>query len=381
MIRRTTKLARAFERARDILGAAAAVAVAGAAGAVAQDVIPAEASVYASACASCHGFDGRGRPESAVGFANPLPDFSDCSFASREPDADWFAIVHEGGPARAFNRLMPAFGGALSVEEISAALRHVRSFCGDARWPRGDLNLPLALFTEKAFPEDELVWKTFIDAEGPSEGSTRVTFEKRFGPRGQLEVRAPIAWTDAGGDLEAGLGDVAIGWKQTLYADHVRGSILSVGGEVVLPTGDEDRGLGKGTTVLEPFVLFGQILPGEAFLQGHVFAEFPLEDGFDDELGWRAAVGRTFAADQGFGRSWTPMIEVLGARDLVDDAETSWDVVPQMQVSLSQRQHVLAAFGARVPVTDSDTRDTQVVFYLLWDWYDGGLREGWRWAR
>lgn len=349
-----------------------------AAGASAQDILRTGADVYASACASCHGFDGAGRAQEQVGFDTPLPDFTDCSFATREPDADWYGIVHQGGPNRAFNRMMPSFGSALTEQEIYAALGHVRSFCGDARWPRGELNLPLALFTEKAYPEDELLWRTFVDAEGPAEGSTELVYEKRFGARGQLELSVPFEWTDGGADLEAGLGDIAVGWKQTLVASLASGSILSVGGEVILPTGDEERGLGKGTTVLEPFVLFGQILPGDSFFQAHVFAEFPLEDGFEDELGWRGALGRTFAADDGFGRTWTPMIEVLGARELANDAETAWDVVPQLQVSLSQRQHVLAAFGARIPVTDADARDTQVVFYLLWDWYDGGLRDGWR---
>ena len=28
-------------------------------------------------------------------------------------------------------------------------------------------------------------------------------------------------------------------------------------------------------------------------------------------------------------------------------------------------------------MTDRDTRATELVFYLLWDWYDGGVLEGW----
>ena len=70
-------------------------------------------ALYERACAACHGTDGQGRGAVDVGFDIPLPDFSDCAFASREPDADWFAVVHEGGPVRAFDRMMPAFGDAL----------------------------------------------------------------------------------------------------------------------------------------------------------------------------------------------------------------------------------------------------------------------------
>ena len=72
---------------------------------------------------------------SAVGFDLPLPDLTDCNF-TREPDADWYAVVHDGGPVRAFNRLMPSFGEALTSEEINAVIGYVRTFCGSKAWPR-----------------------------------------------------------------------------------------------------------------------------------------------------------------------------------------------------------------------------------------------------
>lgn len=122
--------------------------------------------LYQSACAGCHAADGTGLSESELGFETPMPDFTDCSFASREPDDDWFAVIHGGGPTRAFDRMMPAFGAALSDEEIEAILAYVRSFCTDASWPRGELNFPRAMFTEKAYPEDEAVWTTGVATTG-----------------------------------------------------------------------------------------------------------------------------------------------------------------------------------------------------------------------
>lgn len=70
--------------------------------------------------------DGRGAPPGVVGFETPLPDCTDCSFSTVEPDADWLAVSHDGGPARAFDRRMPAFGDALSLDELHRALDHMR---------------------------------------------------------------------------------------------------------------------------------------------------------------------------------------------------------------------------------------------------------------
>ena len=53
--------------------------------------------IFEAACAQCHGPRGKGAPQPTVGFVLPLPDLSDCNF-TREPDADWFAVIHDGGP-------------------------------------------------------------------------------------------------------------------------------------------------------------------------------------------------------------------------------------------------------------------------------------------
>jgi mono/diheme cytochrome c family protein len=341
---------------------------------------PDGARVYAQACAACHGTDGRGRTQAEVGFEQPLPDFTDCDFASREQDGDWSAIVHRGGRVRGFDRIMPAFSEALSDAEIDAAVEHLRGFCTDARWPRGELNMPRALFTEKAFPEDEAVITTTAVTEGNDSITHEFSWEQRFGALNQIEISVPVTRADLGepDGWASGAGDLAIGVKHTLSHSLERGAILAVAGELSLPTGDEAKGFGAGTAVLEAQVMYDKLLPRDAFLQVQGIAEVPQDPDVSDELGFRAALGRTWTRDAGFGRAWTPMLEVLGARELHGDADTEWDVVPQFQVSLSTRQHVLASMGFRLPVTQRDSRSTELVFYLLWDWYDGGVLEGWK---
>jgi hypothetical protein len=340
---------------------------------------PSDGASYEAACAACHASDGRGRSSSEVGFDQPLPDFTDCDFAVREPNGDWSAIVHGGGPARGFKRLMPAFDQALSDAEIDAIIEHLRSFCVDSRWPRGELNMPRAMFTEKAFPEDEAVITTTVVTEGLDSLTHEFVWEQRFGPLNQIEIGVPVTRADLGepAGWKAGTGDLAIGVKHTVTHSLDNGSILAVGGELVLPTGDEAKGFGKGTTVFEASVMYDRLLPRDSFVQIQGIAEFPSAHELENEVALRAAIGRTWTSGGRFGRAWSPMLELLGARELESGADTAWDVVPQFQVTLNTRQHVMASVGLRVPITNRDTRATELVFYLLWDWYDGGVLEGW----
>jgi hypothetical protein len=326
-------------------------------------------SLYTSACATCHGPDGRGSPQATVAFADPLPDFTDCSFATREPDADWLAVVHDGGPARAFGRMMPAFRGALTLDQMQEIVTYVRTLCGEDAWPRGELNFPRPLVTEKAFPEDEAVLTTTIDTSGEAPASNKFVYERRIGARNQFEAIVPFT--------ADGLGDIAVGAKRAILHSLTRGAILSVAGEIVLPTGDEAAGLTKGTVVFEPFLSFGQMLPREGFIQAQVGAELPADrDKATPEAFWRVVLGRSFS-QQRWGRTWSPMVELLAARELESGAGSLWDIAPQLQVTLSTRQHIMVSGGVRMPVNRRGERHTQLMFYALWDWFDGPLVGGW----
>jgi len=335
--------------------------------------------LYETACAACHGADGRGVAPALVGFDTPIPDFTDCSFATPEPDADWMAVMHDGGPARGFDRRMPAFGEALTDADLQQILDYTRTFCTNGAWPRGELNLPRALVTEKAFPENEAVLTTTVATSGAGLVGNELLYEQRLGARSQFEVVVPLLLREgSGGDWERGLGDVAVAAKHALSHRLDRGNILSVALEVVLPTGKEDAGLGTGVTVFEPFIAFGQILPADAFVQIQGGMELPTDtDRVEREAFWRTAIGRTFT-EGSFGRTWSPIIEVLAARELEGGAAVHWDLVPQMQVTLNRRQHIMINAGVQFPLNDRRGRSTRVITYFLWDWFDGGLLEGWR---
>jgi hypothetical protein len=335
--------------------------------------------IFQATCASCHGSDGRGASPAQTGLTVQPLDFTNCRRTNREPDHDWHAVIAEGGPARGFHRMMPAFGEILPEAEQETVLDYVRGFCADPAFPRGDLNFPRPLVTEKAFVEDEFVLSTAVATRGPHNVDSKLVYEQRFLRRQQFEIIVPFGVAKLeDGSREAGIGDIAAGLKTVLVASLRTGSILSIAGEVALPTGNKDKGFGKGVVRVEPFLSFGQSLPWNSFLHLQGGAEIPTKEASGVELeGFlRAALGTSIVNGK-FGRTFSPIVEGVAFRELASGATTSLDVVPQVQISVSRRQHILASLGANIPALNREGRDVAAMAYVLWDWFDGGLSQGW----
>ena len=337
--------------------------------------------IYKAACIGCHGPNGKGQPETTLGFEKPsqFPDFSDCNGTTREKVFDWRATIHEGGAKRGWSEIMPSYADALSMEQIRKVTDYLRSLCDEKVWPLGEMNLPRTFFTEKAFPEDEAVLTTAVNTNGLGAVSPELTYERRFGARNQLELSAPFSFIQRENrSWVGGVGDFVLGYKRVLFSSSRSGSILSLQGEADLPTGNRSQSLGSGVTTFGTFAAFGQRLPGLSFFQLMAGADLPTDTRKAPQgVFIHSAVGKTFVQSRGFGRIWTPIVEFLADRDLATGAKTNLDLVPQLQFSLSKRQHILANVGVRTPANNTAGRTTQLVFYVLWDWFDGGLKEGW----
>jgi len=336
--------------------------------------------IFKSACVACHGPDGKGTPKSISGFEPPrtFPDFTACDQTTPEDNTAWKAIITHGGPTRGFSQVMPSFRQALTSGQIDQVIEYLRGFCRDPKWPRGELNLPRALVTEKAYPEDEVVISTGLNAQGAPGVASHIIHEQRFGLRNQIEVDVPVTFVDQNHTWYGGVGDTTLGLKRVMFSSLPSGSILSLQGSVILPTGSRARGFGSGTTTFETFAAFDQVFRTKTFVQTQLGADLPRHtDIAPQSIFFNTALGQSFAADHGLGRLWSPMVEFLADRDLEDHAKTNWDVLPQMQVTISKRQHVRCDFGVRVPVNNTAGRPVQLMFYVLWDWQDGKLNEGW----
>jgi mono/diheme cytochrome c family protein len=336
--------------------------------------------IYDAGCVSCHGPDGSGQSQNLAGFEPPatFPDFTDCPTSTVEPDVQWRAIITHGGPVRGFSRIMPSFKDLLTSEQIDKVIDYVRGMCDESAWPRGNLNLPRPMVTEKAFPENETVVSMSINAHGSPGVSSTAIYERRIGATAMVEAIIPYEFTHGNDSWGASFGDLGLGYKQKLFHSLDTGSIVSVGGELIAPTGNRELGTGGESTVFEVFGAYGQLFRGASFLQVHAGIELPAHpDQVPRAYYLRTAIGKTFATLAGLGRRWSPIVEFVADRELESGAATNWDIVPEIQIPINTRMHILGNLGFKFPVNNTEGRQKQVMFYVLWDWMDGGLLQGW----
>ena len=197
----------------------------------------------------------------------PFPISATAPATTPELDVDWKATIRAGRPRP---RLLAHHAGVRRAAHRAADRRGHRlpaDLCRDRRWPRGELNLPRPLTTEKAFPESETV-----DHDGVRRAS-------RAGHQQRARLRAAARRSDAIRDVRSrsaayttrparvarGVGDVGLGVKHVLFAS-TRFDPQRAGRD-----GHADRqpakGLGTGVTVFEAFAAYGQILPSRMFFR------------------------------------------------------------------------------------------------------------------
>src|SRR5258707_12581899 len=286
-----------------------------------------------------HGGEGKGAPDASTVSVRPdsFPDFTDCAGTAPEPDGNWKAAIVHGGPSRGLSQIMPAFGDLLTDDQINDVMAYMRSFCKNVHhFPLGELNLPRALVTEKAFPENEIVIYTAASASGAPAWTTDVIDERTIleAPT-QLETDVPVNYADEAHNWTAGLGDITLALKRELFSSLRTGSILSLQGGILLPTGDSKRGFGAGTTQFETFAAFDQLFEENTFLQTQLGADLPVDTSIAPRsMFWRGAIGQGMAQDHMLGRLFSPLGEFLAVRDLTRGASTNLEGLPEIQVTV-----------------------------------------------
>lgn len=321
--------------------------------------------LFETNCASCHGIKGRPDPDHPVvkALEPPPADLGDPLFNSREPAADWGRVIQHGGHALGLSQQMPAWGSAFTNAEIASLVAYVKTLApGSERYPPGELNLMLPIRTQKAFPEDEIVWKSrYADRDGDDVWRNVLEFEKRFGRRGQGVLELV--------EEEGTLTEVEVGWKHALTWSLEHGYLLSGGAKLAIPTE------GDASEELIPFLAWAQELSPDSTLQASARTVLPLEDIDAGELELAGIVHYT---GSGWPRRVFPAIEATATAPFRDDSgdRLKFTVVPQLRISLTRGGHVALGLGVELPLSDQPY-DWRGHLTLLWDFADGGFFKGW----
>lgn len=87
------------------------------------------ATLYRTWCAGCHGVAGDGRGVNARALPVPPARHADGAVMAMRTDDTLFDVIAGGGLVMNRSPRMPAFSGTLSLGEIRALVRHVRTLC------------------------------------------------------------------------------------------------------------------------------------------------------------------------------------------------------------------------------------------------------------
>jgi mono/diheme cytochrome c family protein len=324
---------------------------------------------FETVCAACHGPTGRADPSNPVVQAlDPQPaDLSDPLFNSREPAEDWLIVVTHGGQALGLSATMPAQGAVLDEAQIRNVVAYAKTLApGSEAYPPGELNFFLPVRTKKAFPEDEVVWKSRLeDREGEDVWRNVLEIEKRFGKRSMGVVE--IVHEDDGTDSE--ITEVEVGAKTVLHWDLAKRSILSGAVVVALPTE------GDASDELIPYLAWGRLFDERWMVQSSARLILP----FDDiDTGAAEVASIVHYRWTKWPRRVFPALELTAAVPFEDEGGDSvkWTVLPQLRFGLTKGAHVALNLGAEFPLSDQSW-DTRWHLTLLWDFADGSFFKGW----
>jgi mono/diheme cytochrome c family protein len=85
--------------------------------------------LFQELCSVCHGVDGKGDGPSARGLEPKPADFTNCKAMAKDSDEVLLKIIKGGGQSVGRSTVMPAWGDALSDQQIRELVKFIRGLC------------------------------------------------------------------------------------------------------------------------------------------------------------------------------------------------------------------------------------------------------------
>ncbi len=164
-----------------------------------------------------------------------------------------------------------------------------------------------------------------------------------------------------------GYGDLELGLQWLAY--NGRRSMLFTGLFMTVPTGDNDRDLGAGSTILEPTVLWLQDFGCGNYMQGRFSVTVPVaNDPIGNEFNYNIALFHTFTQTDGwqFFRFLTPIVEANGVTTLngASQGDTSVHMTTGLRWIVREMDEV--GFGWSLPITGDRLFESRYLLSYRW---------------
>ncbi len=322
--------------------------------------------IFEKNCIMCHGEDAKGTGQLAAALPVRPANLTDCRLTAEDPVEVVEGIIRHGGPYAGRSSVMPAFGSALTDDEIADIARYVKSLCADPDWVPGELNFPRPLITDKAFPEQEMIVGGRFGRNGKNVSEYFGRLEYRVNGLTNIEIISRALSINPNiGPTESGLGDTSLSVKRVVAFSPRYRALASVGMELTLPTGSNRRGLGDGSVVFEPNLRAG-VDWKQIVVQAAGALIFPERSSNINSMAkLDVAIGRYYSPDP---RLYiTPMIEFNTITRISGPAtgETKSAILPQIRV----KWLVWAlGVGVQVPITDARDFEVRPLFDLVYEY-------------
>ncbi len=226
--------------------------------------------------------------------------------------------------------------------------------------PGVSLSHPIVI--ESPLPETKLrLDYTFADAGDDREHTVTAEAEYAFTREFSVELVLPYTFLDPDeGDSADRLNDAAVALKLATYGLVDRNLFPAVGVEVVLPTGDEERGIGSDHVVeLEPFVRVGY-WRSQFELIGALSIGIPLNqtDEERDEEDFVLAYGASFLYH--VRDDVQALVELHGESVFGDEDASALYVSPGVTFQPFTEKSISLGLGVSLPLTDDRDFDYAV---------------------
>lgn len=219
-----------------------------------------------------------------------------------------------------------------------------------------------SFLVEEAYNQEAGVVQHISFFQHPTHGGDWVSSFTQEWPAGGLKNQLSYTLTSARAGEERGFGDVALNYRYQLAGDGEARLAISPRISVILPTGDEDRGLGTGATGVQV------MLPVSTVLSEHLVAHWNAGATFTparDTRSWLAANSIVWLAHPRFN----VLVETVWSRNDTRGGgrDNSLVISPGIRWSYDRPGHLQIVPGLAFPVSMRGARERGVIAYLSFE--------------